>query len=96
MAIATTIRTFAPVVHTGNGSWVNLTFASTTGISAATPLTITSASALGANALGVSGSIVVTPYQELPNLSYKCRITNGGAPPFHNYLTIRGGDTVTG
>jgi hypothetical protein len=96
MAIATNIRSFSSVMNTGNGSWINLSLVSTTGISAATPLTITSANALGANALGVSGSIVVTPYQELPNLGFKCRITNGGAPPYGNYLTIRAGDTVTG
>jgi len=91
MAIATTIRSFSSVVHTGVGGWVNLSLVSTTGISAATPLTITSAAALN---LGVSGPIVVTPYAELPNLGYKCRITS--APPYHNYLTIRAGDTVTG
>jgi len=91
MAIATTIRTFAPVMHTGQYGWVNLSLASTTGISAATPLTITSA----AGAPGASGAtIVVTPYQELPNLGYKCRITTPAQ--FGNYLTIRGGDAVTG
>jgi len=90
MAIATTIRTFAPVMHTGQGGWVNLSLVSTTGISAATPLTITPS----AGATGASGPIVVTPYQELPNLGYKCRITSMPVP--RNYLTIRGGDAVTG
>jgi len=90
MAIATTIRTFAPVMHTGKYGWINLTLASTTGISAATPLTITPA----AGAPGAAGPIVVTPYQELPNLGYKCRITSAPVPA--NYLTIRSGDAVTG
>ena len=92
MAIATTIRTFAPVIHTGLYSWVNLSLVSTTGISPATPLTITSA----VGAPGASGNgVVVTPYSELPNFGYKCRVT--GTPSLSkNYLTIRGGDAVTG
>jgi len=93
MAIATTIRTFAPVMQTGLYSWVNLSLVSTTGISPSTPLTITPQA--GAAGIGASGPIVVTPYQELPNLSYKCRITTAPVGP-KNYLTIRGGDTVTG
>jgi len=92
MAIATTIRTFAPVMHTGQGGWVNLSLVSTTGISTATPLTITPQA--GAAGIGAAGPIVVTPYQELPNLGYKCRITSMSVP--RNYLTIRGGDAVTG
>jgi hypothetical protein len=61
---------------------------------ASTPLTITSALAIGTG-LGVAGPIVVTPYQELPNLSYKCRIAS--TPSISkNYLFIRAGDTVTG
>jgi len=90
MAIATSIRSFAPVFNTGLGGWVNLSLLSTTGISASTPLTITPASGMGA-----SGPIVVTPYQELPFNGYKCRITTAPVGP-KNYLIIRAGDTVTG
>jgi hypothetical protein len=89
MAIATTIRTFSSAFNTGKYGWINLRLVSTAGISAATPLTITSASGRGA-----LGPLVVTPYQELPNLGYKCRITSAPVPA--NYLIVRGGDTVTG
>ena len=91
MAIATNIRSFAPVMHTGLYSWVNLSLVSTVGISAATPLTITPQ----AGAVGASGPIVVTPYQELPNFGYKCRVTTAPVQ-CKNYLIIRGGDTVSG
>jgi hypothetical protein len=90
MAIATTVRSFSSGFNSGFGGWINLRFASNAGISAATPLTITSASGIGA-----SGPIVVTPYQELPNTQFKCRITTAPAGP-KNYLFIRAGDTVTG
>jgi hypothetical protein len=86
MAIATSIRSFASVFNSGVGGWVNVTLGSTTGISAATPLTVTSA-ATGA-------TLTLTPYQELPFLGYKCRIA--ASAPLHAYLFIRGGDTVTG
>jgi hypothetical protein len=90
MAISTTIRTFSSAFNTGLGGWINLSLVSTTGISASTPLTITSASGTGA-----SGPLVVTPYQELPYLGYKCRITT--TPSIcKNYLIVRAGDTVTG
>jgi len=89
MAIATTIRSVSSEFNRNKYGWINLSFTATTGISAATPLTITSGSGRGA-----AGPIVVTPYQELPNLSFKCRITTTPVPA--NYLIIRGGDTVTG
>jgi len=165
MAISTTVRSFSSVMHTGSGSWINLSLASTAGISpfastqngtttntsavvtgltntallvvgqpvsgtgipagttilsiqsptqvtlsanatasgtvpvtfSSTPLTVTSANPLGATALGVSGTLLLTPYQELPFGGFKCQITPvNGAAPSGNYLTIRAGDTVTG
>jgi hypothetical protein len=59
----------------------------------ATPLTITSAAS--PNSIGVSGPIVVTPYQELPNLGYKCRITTAPVQ-CKNYALVKIGDAVTG
>jgi len=92
MAIATTIRTFAPAFNTGQYGWVNLTLASTAGISAATPLTITS----GATAPGAwGGTLTLTPYHELPNNGYMCRIT-ATTLRGNNYMVIRGGDAVSG
>jgi len=44
--------------------------------------------------LTVAGDLVVAPYQELPNLQYKCRITT--APYANRRLIVRIGDTVTG
>jgi len=93
MAIATSIRSFAPAFNTGLGGWVNLSLLSTAGISAATPLTITPGAS--PSNIGASGAIIVTPYQELPFNGYKCRITTAPTGP-KNYLIIRAGDTVTG
>jgi len=81
MAVSTTIRSFAPAFNSGKYGWINIALASTAGVSAAPRLLI-------------AGDLEVIPYQELPNLSYKCRIIN--VPPQYNggRLIVRGGDTV--
>jgi hypothetical protein len=83
MAIATTIVQDAQgVVFSGT---VNLTFADTTGISSATPLTVS----------GSQGDpIVVTPIHPLPNNAWKCEVTT--EPRGHGHTLIQKGEAVTG
>jgi hypothetical protein len=86
MAVTTTIRSFSSAFNSGLYGWVNVRLAATTGILTTTPLT-------------VNGDIVLTPYQELPNLGYKCRITAvplaGSSGRIGGRLILRAGDTVT-
>lgn len=44
--------------------------------------------------LTLSGDLLVTISQELPNFGWKCQVTT--TPPGSNRLRVRMGDTVTG
>jgi hypothetical protein len=79
MAIATTVSRV--VANSGYMGTVNLRIADSTGVSAATPLTI-------------NGDLVLTPVHALPNGAWKCEVT--ATPRGSNRLIIRVGDAVTG
>lgn len=79
MPIATTVSRVVP--NSGFMGTVNLRIADSTGVSAATPLT-------------VAGDLVLTPVHALPNGAWKCEVTT--TPRGSNRLIIKLGDAVSG